>query len=1013
MTRTLHLELRPDQGDVWSLRSWWDHPNETATRRLALPEIDDLLDLTRLYYDGAFGADLDRVGRRLHDWLDGGERWLAGAIEAARFDVDVMVLAIDVAGRMAALPWETMNDGRSLLVRSVNPRIAIARWRPARGGVREPENRPLQVLFMASSPEGVAPELDFEEEEARILKAGAHAEAEVTVEESGSLPSLRQLVNDHPEGFFDVFHLTGHASRGAEGPRFLLENETGDVAPASAAEIAGALPRRPRLAFLSGCRTAQGDTTRDVRSMAEEVMGQGIRSVLGWGQPVFDVSATRAAELLYGSLSAGADLATAVTETVGKLAEEGVSHWHLFRWFQAGDPPSAYVTPLNHPGRRSPERPLAEQEFLDGKSPETRVANRSEFVGHRRLLQRSVRELRSPVAPAVGIHLSGFMGRGKSSVAARLCDRLARDYDRVVVFGALDETKLLQALFEPLSDQGHQELRGYVFNRNYDLAARLRKLLRSLRERGDQARLFVLDDFERNQPDLAQGSDRLEAESAAPVLGALIDAVRATGRDRILVTGRYALPEPYASALPERRVEPLSEGGQLKLLRRLQAAKPGAERVSGDRLRAVRDVAEGNPRLFRLLVSVALEEDVDFDGLIRRLHEAEDEFRVQSAAAELVGNLRESARDLLAAMPMFVAPVPLAALIALEADSPRATEEDVARACAFALLDPYRVGEGPPSFLASSLVTGLLPAPDAETRRAQARRVSPALWQAWRPDEAGVDEAQAFTLALVDGFAEDLSGVKAVVGHWASRHRHPLTLDLYGRIPAIFEGDARLLHWLAEAYGHLGMGEAADAALERAKAIPIADARDRALSRGREADRLFRRGDLDGALRIRREEELPVYERLGDVRSVAVTQGKVADVLYQRGDLDGALRIRQEECLPVYERLGDVRSVAVAQGQVADVLYQRGDLEGALRIRREEELPVYERLGDAQSLIVLRVEIAQTLVARGDVERDGEEIVESLVWAYREARARGLSEAGPIADLMRQLGISDARIDGL
>jgi hypothetical protein len=45
-----------------------------------------------------------------------------------------------------------------------------------------------------------------------------------------------------------------------------------------------------------------------------------------------------------------------------------------------------------------------------------------------------------------------------------------------------------------------------------------------------------------------------------------------------------------------------------------------------------------------------------------------------------------------------------------------------------------------------------------------------------------------------------------------------------------------------------------------------------------------------------------------DVRSRALTMGKIADILESRGDLDEALRIRGEEQLPVYERLGDVRA---------------------------------------------------------------------------------------------------------
>ena len=88
---------------------------------------------------------------------------------------------------------------------------------------------------------------------------------------------------------------------------------------------------------------------------------------------------------------------------------------------------------------------------------------------------------------------------------------------------------------------------------------------------------------------------------------------------------------------------------------------------------------------------------------------------------------------------------------------------------------------------------------------------------------------------------------------------------------------------------------------------------------------LFR--SLDEALRIRREEELPVYERLGDVRSRAVTMGNIADILQSRGDLDEALRIRREVQLPVFERLGDTRETAVTWGRIADIASRRDTCE--------------------------------------------------------------------------------------
>jgi len=78
----------------------------------------------------------------------------------------------------------------------------------------------------------------------------------------------------------------------------------------------------------------------------------------------------------------------------------------------------------------------------------------------------------------------------------------------------------------------------------------------------------------------------------------------------------------------------------------------------------------------------------------------------------------------------------------------------------------------------------------------------------------------------------------------------------------------------------------------RLEILPSDKERERAIASGGIADILQARGELDEALRIRTEEQLSVYERLGDVRSRAVTQGKIADIKQARGELDEALRIR-------------------------------------------------------------------------------------------------------------------------
>ena len=103
---------------------------------------------------------------------------------------------------------------------------------------------------------------------------------------------------------------------------------------------------------------------------------------------------------------------------------------------------------------------------------------------------------------------------------------------------------------------------------------------------------------------------------------------------------------------------------------------------------------------------------------------------------------------------------------------------------------------------------------------------------------------------------------------------------------------------------------------------------------------------------------IELFAHLDDERQVCVASGRLADILHARGQLDKALAIRQEKQLPVYERLGDLRSLAVTHGRIADILYARGQLDEALAIRQEKQLPVFERLGDLRSLAVTHGRIA-------------------------------------------------------
>jgi CHAT domain-containing protein len=264
----------------------------------------------------------------------------------------------------------------------------------------ESANRALNVLFMATSPLGVEPVLDFEAEEGRILEATARPEIELKVEESGCLTDLGYVIDDYGKGYFDVLHLTGHATLTDDGPRFNTETETGELYRASAADIAEKLQfRLPQLIFVSGCRTGQGGKSGAVPSLAEELLKLGAKAVLGWGQKVLDTDATAAAAAFYGALAAGYELTEALSRTYQALIKQQARDWHLLRLYVARTLPGQLVTTLRTPGRKRAPKPSVAEQFLDVDTKQVKVASRGSFVGRRRQLQNCLRALKNPPNP--------------------------------------------------------------------------------------------------------------------------------------------------------------------------------------------------------------------------------------------------------------------------------------------------------------------------------------------------------------------------------------------------------------------------------------------------------------------------------------------------------------------------------------------------------------------------------------------------------------------------------------
>lgn len=330
----------------------------------------------------------------------------------------------------------------------------------------------------------------------------------------------------------------------------------------------------------------------------------------------------------------------------------------------------------------------------------------------------------------------------------------------------------------------------------------------------------------------------------------------------------------------------------------------------------------------------------------------------------------------LRATTLFSLPVPWTVLVtAGRAAGIAAPERALGRLQGLGLLDPYGMpGETPLGAitpLARPLVTAL--SPEEEARLAAA--VITPLAAAWTdadgdfPIDPRGDEAARLALAA-DAPAPILTAAAVAAGYFLFRVRHNAEAALE-RVEAADTALKRrgetaapsLLLLGAQCAERLGRAETQDRFLTRGLSTTTTDIRTHAILLCETASRRIQTGDIDAGEHMLRD-AVNHFERLDDVRTKVITLGRIADILQDRRQFDEALRIHREERLPVFERLGDMRSKAVTRGQIADILQARGQIDEALRIYREEVLPVLEFLCEAREKTVILGKIAEILQAR-------------------------------------------------
>ena len=791
--QTLHIQLVEVEEDIVELRYFFAQTSQYEPQILNLAAIQALLkQAKRDYYIGQ-QPDLAAIGQQLFFWLDGDGRWLSRAI--ANCPSEGLILAIATSAKLAHLPWEALHDGTDFLVRRVNPVVVPVRWSDRPTQTKSVQAKTLQVLFMATSPEEVEPVLDFEREEARILKDTQELPLVLRVEESGCITQLGKLWSRYRQPF-DVFHLTGHASISTASPYtpyFVTETETGDHNEATAAEIWNVFRNRPpQLVFLSGCRTGQAADNGAVPSLAEALIQQGATAVLGWGRSVTDVAATAAAAYLYGELAAGCQLSEALASTYQHLLEQEVNDWHLLRLYVRGECPGALVEPLGDYNWQSPEP--AYQQFLDPVTDLVRVATPQEFVGRRRILQRCLKALRSP--NNLGVLLHGMGGVGKSTLAARLLERMA-GYDRIFIYRQLDEAKLLRSLSaQCISEQGHEILNGKL-----PLMQCLTKFLQQGLNKPEQQFVFVLDDFEANLESRADGVQVLKPE-AIEVLMALLKAIANSKLPhRLIITCRYNFQLPELDRRLDRQPLAALQGADLrKKCDRLTSFNAQSDIDPGLQERA-KKTADGNPRLLEWLDKILQDKQLDQELILQEMEKAEQKFRENILAEELLKQQPVELRQMLGLALVYEIPVPQTAIAAVCANISN-LEDHIHRATTLGLLEisnlqaeVYRV----PRILEKPLEAFIS---QAESHYRNAAEVLHRLW--WVETSTEKQWLEIHRLAIL-GKEEKIAVEVAVYlsSYWWQKSRFREVVKTCRDTLEIVE-DYRTLHELAKSESNLG-----------------------------------------------------------------------------------------------------------------------------------------------------------------------------------------------------------------
>ena len=374
------------------------------------------------------------------------------------------------------------------------------------------------------------------------------------------------------------------------------------------------------------------------------------------------------------------------------------------------------------------------------------------------------------------------------------------------------------------------------------------------------------------------------------------------------------------------------------------------------------------------------------------------------ALDELLDEAGPAHHALLRAITLFDEPVP-EAIIAVLAEQVGGSPT---RLRGLGLLDPYPdpYAAGRRAVAANPLAAGRLEPLTPTERTALATVTAPPLLAVWggtapQPGRASQLDLQLSRLGLLaadptvvatcargavahlrDGPAKDAAQFGRDAIELLDRCQHAVPLGLLRAVAdaALTSGDGT--------HGE----ELLDRAMREVRTSDTVEPLDQARVMTERAVRLITRGEPVQAEQLF-EEAHRLFTAAGSETEVAAVTGYLADIIGQRGDLDEALRIRQDVQLPTYERLGDPRSIAITWGKIAHIAAGREDYETAARMQRER-LEVNKKLGDLDGIAAANWDLAQIDLTQQNYESAFPKLVDSFNIFRQLQRVDGIAIIG-------------------